>query len=143
MRDNQEGQLQATAEDHRPPGQAGTCPPGARCETRAPSRPRWFGWLATCVPGPSQRPTRSSPPPAASASCRTASVVSETSFSLLAWEARTAQQMWGDGEAEAEYGYHGELLLIRQKGLSWRQVRRVRANARVQAGTSEAAGALT
>lgn len=26
---------------------------------------------------------------------------------------RTAQQMWGDGEAEAEYGYHGELLLIR------------------------------
>lgn len=25
------------------------------------------------------------------------------SFSLLAWEARTAQQMWGDGEAEAKY----------------------------------------
>jgi hypothetical protein len=24
-------------------------------------------------------------------------------FSLLAWEARTAQQMWGDGEAEAKY----------------------------------------
>ena len=69
-------------------------------ETRAPSRPRWFGWPATCVPGPSRRPTRSSPPPAASASCRTASVVSETNFSLLAWE---AQQMWGDGEAEAKY----------------------------------------
>ena len=38
--------------------------------SRAPSRPRWFGWPATCVPGPSRRPTRSSPPPAASASCR-------------------------------------------------------------------------
>lgn len=29
--------------------------------------------------------------------------ISETNFSLLAWEARTAQQMWGDGEAEAKY----------------------------------------
>jgi hypothetical protein len=29
--------------------------------------------------------------------------VSETSFSLLAGEARTAQQMWGDGEAEVRY----------------------------------------
>jgi hypothetical protein len=29
--------------------------------------------------------------------------VSETSFSMLAWEGRTAQQMWGDGEAEAKY----------------------------------------
>jgi len=29
--------------------------------------------------------------------------ISETSFSLLAWEGRTAQQMWGDGEAEAKY----------------------------------------
>jgi len=28
----------------------------------------------------------------------------KTSFSLLAWEARTAQQMWGDGQAEAKYG---------------------------------------
>src|SRR5208283_4460681 len=33
----------------------------------------------------------------------TASAISETNFSLLAWEARTAQQMWGDGEAEAKY----------------------------------------
>jgi hypothetical protein len=29
--------------------------------------------------------------------------ISETSFSLPTWEARTAQQMRGDGEAEAEY----------------------------------------
>ena len=29
--------------------------------------------------------------------------ISETSFSMLAWEGRTAQQMWGDGEAEAKY----------------------------------------
>jgi hypothetical protein len=29
--------------------------------------------------------------------------IAETSFSLLAWEGRTAQQMWGDGEAEAKY----------------------------------------
>jgi hypothetical protein len=29
--------------------------------------------------------------------------ISETNLSLLAWEARTAQPMWGDGEAEAEY----------------------------------------
>ena len=29
--------------------------------------------------------------------------ISETKFPLLAWEARTAQQMWGDGEAEAKY----------------------------------------
>ncbi len=29
--------------------------------------------------------------------------VSEANFSLLAWEARTAQQMRGDGEAEAKY----------------------------------------
>jgi len=29
--------------------------------------------------------------------------ISETSFSLLAWEGRTARQMWGDGEAEAKY----------------------------------------
>ncbi len=28
--------------------------------------------------------------------------ISKTNFSLLAWEARTAQQMWGDGEAEAK-----------------------------------------
>jgi hypothetical protein len=28
--------------------------------------------------------------------------ISETNFSLLAWEARTAQQMWGDVEAEAK-----------------------------------------
>jgi hypothetical protein len=28
--------------------------------------------------------------------------ISETNFSLLAWEARTAQQMRGDGEAEAK-----------------------------------------
>jgi hypothetical protein len=28
--------------------------------------------------------------------------VPETNLSLLAWEARTAQQMWGDGEAEAK-----------------------------------------
>jgi hypothetical protein len=28
--------------------------------------------------------------------------ISETNFSLIAWEARTAQQMWGDGEAEAK-----------------------------------------
>jgi len=27
----------------------------------------------------------------------------ETNFSLLAWEARTARQMRGDGEAEAKY----------------------------------------
>lgn len=33
----------------------------------------------------------------------TAPAISETNFSLLAWEARTAQQMWGDGEAEAKY----------------------------------------
>jgi hypothetical protein len=33
----------------------------------------------------------------------TASAISETSFSLLAGEARTAQQMRGDEEAEAEY----------------------------------------
>ena len=39
--------------------------------------------------------------------------------------------------------HQGELLLIRQKAPSWQQVGRVRANARVQAGTSEAAGALT
>ena len=73
------------------------------CIERAPSRPRWFGWPAAGVPGPSRRLTRSSPPPAASASCRTASAISETNFSLLAWEARTAQQMSGDGEAEAKY----------------------------------------
>jgi hypothetical protein len=29
--------------------------------------------------------------------------VSEANFSLLAWEARTARQMRGDGEAEAMY----------------------------------------
>jgi hypothetical protein len=29
--------------------------------------------------------------------------ISETNFSLIAWEARTAQAMWGDGEAEAKY----------------------------------------
>jgi hypothetical protein len=29
--------------------------------------------------------------------------ISETNFSLLAWEGRTAQQMRGDGEAEAKY----------------------------------------
>jgi hypothetical protein len=29
--------------------------------------------------------------------------VPEASFSLLAWEARTARQMRGDGEAEAKY----------------------------------------
>jgi hypothetical protein len=29
--------------------------------------------------------------------------VSEPSFSMLAWEGRTAQQMWGDGEAESKY----------------------------------------
>jgi hypothetical protein len=29
--------------------------------------------------------------------------ISETSFSMLAWEGRTAQQMWGDGEAKAKY----------------------------------------
>jgi hypothetical protein len=28
--------------------------------------------------------------------------ISETSFSMLAWEGRTAQQMRGDGEAEAK-----------------------------------------
>ena len=28
--------------------------------------------------------------------------ISETNFSLLAWEARTAQQMLGDGEAEVK-----------------------------------------
>jgi hypothetical protein len=39
--------------------------------------------------------------------------------------------------------YQGELLLIRQKAPSWQQVGRMRANARVQAGTSEVAGALT
>jgi hypothetical protein len=35
--------------------------------------------------------------------------ISETNFSLLAWEDRTAQQMWGDGEAEAKYNIRGEL----------------------------------
>jgi len=34
--------------------------------------------------------------------------VSETSFSLLAWEARTARQMWGDGEAGSQVRYPGE-----------------------------------
>jgi hypothetical protein len=29
--------------------------------------------------------------------------ISETNFSLLAWEGRAAQQMRGDGEAEAKY----------------------------------------
>jgi hypothetical protein len=43
-----------------------------------------------------RRPRRAHP-------VETASAISETNFSLLAWEARTAQQMWGDGEAEAKY----------------------------------------
>jgi hypothetical protein len=47
---------------------------------------------------------------------------------------------WRSG---SQVRYQGELLLIRQKAPSWQQVGRVRANARVQAGTSEAAGALT
>jgi len=43
-----------------------------------------------------RRPRRAHP-------VETASAISETNFSLLAWEARTAQQMWGAGEAEAKY----------------------------------------
>ena len=39
--------------------------------------------------------------------------------------------------------YLGELLLMRQTVPSWQQVGRMRADARVQAGTSEAADALT
>ena len=70
---------------------------------QGPSRPRWFGWPATCVPVPSPRPARSSPPPRRAHPAGTASAISETCFSPLAGEARTAQQMWGDGEAEAEY----------------------------------------
>lgn len=34
--------------------------------------------------------------------CRSAAI-SKTNFSLLDWEARTAQQTWGDAEAEAKY----------------------------------------
>ena len=49
----------------------------------------------------------------------------------------------GAMEKRSQVRYQGELLLIRQKAPSWQQVGRVRANARVQAGTSEAAGALT
>jgi hypothetical protein len=33
----------------------------------------------------------------------------ETNFSLLAWEDRTAQQMWGDRVAEAKYDAQGDL----------------------------------
>jgi hypothetical protein len=69
--------------------------------------------------------------------------VSETNFSLLAWEARTAQQMWGDGEAEARYHVRVSCDLCGKQLRAGQQVGRVRANARVQAGTSEAAGALT
>jgi hypothetical protein len=47
---------------------------------------------------------------------------------------------WRSG---SQVRYQGELLLTRQKTPSWQQVGRVRANARAQAGTSEAAGALT
>jgi hypothetical protein len=73
------------------------------CIERAPSRPRWFGWPATCVPGPSRRPTRSLPPPAASASCRNR--VGHIGNQLLPARlgTRTAQQMWSDGEAEAKF----------------------------------------
>jgi hypothetical protein len=111
--------------------------------SRAPSRPRWFGWPTTCVPGPSRRPTRSSPPPAASASCRNR--VGHIGNQLL--PARLGSPhcpadvgRWRSG---SQVRHQGELLLIRQKAPSWQQVGRVRANARVQAGTSEAAGALT
>jgi hypothetical protein len=47
---------------------------------------------------------------------------------------------WRSG---SQVRYQGEMLLIRQKAPSWQQVGRVKANARVQAGTSEVAGALT
>jgi hypothetical protein len=111
--------------------------------SRAPSRPRWFGWPATCVPGPSRRPTRSSPPPAASASCRNR--VGHIGNHLL--PARLGSQHGPAGVRRWRSGsqvlYQGELLLIRQKAPSWQQVGSVRANARVQAGTSEAADALT
>jgi len=40
---------------------------------------------------------------------------------------------WRSG---SQVRYQGELLLIRQKAPSWQQMGRVRANARVQAGTS-------
>jgi hypothetical protein len=48
--------------------------------------------------------------------------ISATNFSLLAWEARTAQQMWGDRESEATYNTPGELRLMRQTTPSWQQV---------------------
>ena len=77
------------------------------------------------------------------ASSAIASAISETNFSLLAREARTAQQLWGDGEAEAEYDIRVNCYLCGKKAPSWQQAGSVRANARVQAGTSGAAGALT
>jgi hypothetical protein len=40
--------------------------------SRASSRPRRFGWPATCAPGPSRRPTRSSPPPVLAAGGKSA-----------------------------------------------------------------------
>lgn len=58
-------------------------------------------------------------------------------------EARTAQQIWGDGEAEAKYDIRVNCYLYGKRLRAGSRWGRVRANARVQAGTSEAAGALT
>jgi hypothetical protein len=69
--------------------------------------------------------------------------ISETSFSMLAWEGRTAQQMRGDGQAEAKYDIRVNCDLCGKRLPHWQQAGRVRANARVQAGTSEAASALS
>ena len=112
------------------------------CIERAPSRPRWFGWPATCVPGPPRRPTRSSPPPAACASCRNRAGHIGNQLLPARLGSPHCPADVGRWRSGSQVRYQGELLLIRQKAPSWQQVGRVRANTRVQAGTSEAAGAL-
>lgn len=61
---------------------------------------------------------------------------------MLAWEGRTAQQVRGDGEAEAKYDIRVNCDLYGKRLPHWQQAGRVRANTRVEAGTSKAASAL-
>ena len=61
---------------------------------------------------------------------------------MLAWEGRTAQQMWGEGEPEVKYDIRVNCDLCGKRLRTRQQAGRVRANTRAQAGTSEAASAL-
>jgi hypothetical protein len=71
--------------------------------SRATSRPRRFGWPATCAWPVAEANAIIAAARGERILSKPRRPVSEPSFSMLAWEGRTAQQMWGDGEAESKY----------------------------------------